>query len=270
MLKFTGREQDIETGFYYYRARYYDPITGRFISEDPKGFGAGVNFYVYANNNPINANDPSGDDAYYIAFAGGGAISTIDKGVNVSRGYVIDDSGNFGNYTTYGGGSSTSGAFGGISFGFLTSTNRNYSPTINDFGGPFANASLGVGSNGLYGTVDGFIDPNTPTNMGGGLTIGGGTPGLAASIGLSNTVVTPQGNISNYIANMFQPNAVSAPAATNSGSSSLNSAVVNSVFNNATNSASDDENNAAAADGGFVLYPNMSNTNQLQSVYRKP
>jgi len=48
-LKYTGREDD-GTGLYYYRARYYDTETGRFISEDPLGFGAGINFYAYVNN----------------------------------------------------------------------------------------------------------------------------------------------------------------------------------------------------------------------------
>jgi RHS repeat-associated protein len=59
-LKYTGRDDD-ETGLYYYRARYYDPRIGRFISEDPMGYGAGdVNFYAYVSNNPVNGNDPSG------------------------------------------------------------------------------------------------------------------------------------------------------------------------------------------------------------------
>src|SRR2546425_5548212 len=35
---FTGREWESATGLYYYRARYYDPKSGRFISEDPIGF----------------------------------------------------------------------------------------------------------------------------------------------------------------------------------------------------------------------------------------
>src|SRR3989337_1825823 len=38
---FTGREYDIESGFYYLRNRYYDPRTGRFISKDPIGFAGG-------------------------------------------------------------------------------------------------------------------------------------------------------------------------------------------------------------------------------------
>jgi len=59
-LKYTGREED-GTGLMYYRARYYDPAIGRFISEDPLGFASGdMSFYVYAANSPIDNNDPSG------------------------------------------------------------------------------------------------------------------------------------------------------------------------------------------------------------------
>jgi len=49
-----------ETNLYYYRARYYDPIVGRFLTEDPTRYRAGTNFYVYASNNPITFNDPMG------------------------------------------------------------------------------------------------------------------------------------------------------------------------------------------------------------------
>src|SRR5579863_321391 len=47
----------------YYRARYYDPQSGRFLNEDPSGFGAGTNFYVYTWNNPVNYLDPFGRNA---------------------------------------------------------------------------------------------------------------------------------------------------------------------------------------------------------------
>ena len=59
-FSFTGREWDPEIGLYYYRARYYDPKVGRFIGEDPIGFGGGNNFYGYVNANPTNSRDPLG------------------------------------------------------------------------------------------------------------------------------------------------------------------------------------------------------------------
>jgi uncharacterized protein RhaS with RHS repeats len=51
---------DKETGLYYYRARYHDPVEGRFISKDPIGFEGGINLYAYVQNNPINWIDPDG------------------------------------------------------------------------------------------------------------------------------------------------------------------------------------------------------------------
>jgi RHS repeat-associated protein len=57
---FQGREFDQESGLYYFRARYYDPRIGRFISEDPIGFDGGQNLYAFANNNPVNVTDPLG------------------------------------------------------------------------------------------------------------------------------------------------------------------------------------------------------------------
>jgi RHS repeat-associated protein len=59
-MRMAGREYDQEVGLYYNRARYYDPQLGRFLSEDPAGMAAGLNLYVYAGNDPINAQDPSG------------------------------------------------------------------------------------------------------------------------------------------------------------------------------------------------------------------
>ncbi len=55
-----GREIDWSTGLYYFRARYYDPITGRWLSNDPVGISGGLNQYVFCNNNPVNFTDPWG------------------------------------------------------------------------------------------------------------------------------------------------------------------------------------------------------------------
>ncbi len=57
---FTGRRFDIETGLYYYRARYYNPHIGRFMQTDPVGYDAGINWYLYCGNNPVAFVDPSG------------------------------------------------------------------------------------------------------------------------------------------------------------------------------------------------------------------
>ncbi len=58
---FTGRDYDEAVNLYQYRARAYDPETGRFIQEDPIHFSAGdLNIYRYVHNNPLNYTDPSG------------------------------------------------------------------------------------------------------------------------------------------------------------------------------------------------------------------
>ncbi len=55
---YCGEYHDKESGFIYLRNRYYDPSVGRFITEDPARDG--LNWYIYANNNPVNYIDPWG------------------------------------------------------------------------------------------------------------------------------------------------------------------------------------------------------------------
>ena len=75
-FQFTGRENDA-TGLYYYRARYYSPVFGRFISEDPIGFAGGSSdLYGYALSSPTNLRDPSGRQA----AAAVAAVPILDTG----------------------------------------------------------------------------------------------------------------------------------------------------------------------------------------------
>lgn len=57
-FRYCGEYLDIETGYIYLRARYYDPSIGRFISEDSAKDG--YNWYAYCANNPIRYIEPSG------------------------------------------------------------------------------------------------------------------------------------------------------------------------------------------------------------------
>ncbi|NUN04658.1 MAG: PKD domain-containing protein [Bdellovibrio sp.] len=72
---YTGREFDEESGLYYYRARYYDAATGRFIQQDPhpgklSSALSVINKYVYANNNGVNYVDPDGKFAFLAPIIG--------------------------------------------------------------------------------------------------------------------------------------------------------------------------------------------------------
>ncbi|MEI7850958.1 MAG: RHS repeat-associated core domain-containing protein [Kiritimatiellales bacterium] len=63
---FQGREYDCQTGLYYFRARWYSPETGRWLSKDPIGISGGLNLYVFCGNNPVNFVDPRGHEVVYL------------------------------------------------------------------------------------------------------------------------------------------------------------------------------------------------------------
>jgi len=67
-IGYTGHKQDSDTGLVYMQARYYDPVIGRFYSNDPVGFRDvhSFNRYAYANNNPYRYTDPNGESAIPI------------------------------------------------------------------------------------------------------------------------------------------------------------------------------------------------------------
>jgi len=91
---FTGREWDASAALYYYRARYYDPGTGRFVSEDPLRWKEGPNFYAYVAGNPVRFTDPTGkaccpadcpSGQWFLNSGIGGTLSAIG-GMSMSWG----------------------------------------------------------------------------------------------------------------------------------------------------------------------------------------
>jgi len=73
IFKYVGLHgvQHDDDGLYFMRARYYDPNTGRFISEDPIW---GDNLYSYSLNDPVNHIDPDGELPHWVAGAVIGAV----------------------------------------------------------------------------------------------------------------------------------------------------------------------------------------------------
>ena len=80
-VAYTGHKYDAALELIYMQARYYDPVIGRFYSNDPVGFKGvhSFNRYAYANNNPYKFVDPDGKQAY-VAYMWGKAQQEACKG----------------------------------------------------------------------------------------------------------------------------------------------------------------------------------------------
>ena len=82
-IRYRGYYYDDETSLYYLKSRYYDPVTGRFITIDdisyidPETIN-GLNLYAYCNNNPVSNVDPNGNKWWHWLI---GAIIIIGLGV---------------------------------------------------------------------------------------------------------------------------------------------------------------------------------------------
>jgi len=93
-ILYTAQQYDQETGQYYLRARYYNPVVGRFLQEDSYR-GDGLNLYAYCANNPVVYYDQSGHGVTYeeggVQGTGGtpgNQIVTNSAGKQVIRDYV--------------------------------------------------------------------------------------------------------------------------------------------------------------------------------------
>ncbi len=177
-IGFTGHELDSDTGLTYMQARYYDPVIGRFYSNDPVGYTAknpvmSFNRYLYVNNNPYKYTDPNGEFLLQAVGAIGGAI------LGVAAQAVADVAS--GNAPTMG--KYLGAAAGGAVAGIVATTTFNpgaASAAAIAVQGSIAGAAGGATGNAIQqkvdtGTVDlGEVGVNALT----GGTIGALVPGL--------------------------------------------------------------------------------------------
>ncbi|MEM7758156.1 MAG: RHS repeat-associated core domain-containing protein [Cyanobacteria bacterium P01_A01_bin.40] len=151
-FSYTGREFDAETGNYYYRARYYDPSAGRFISEDPISFAAGdSNIYRYVGNNPLFYLDPSGFCG--VSSSGGSGSPGGGPGSNSGPGSPGSGPNSFGGPDFFGPG----GSGGSSGPGSNSGPNSFGGPDFFGPGGP--GGSSGPGSSGDGSNSDGDGEP---------------------------------------------------------------------------------------------------------------
>lgn len=156
--KFNGKPLEANTGLYYYGARYYDPVIGRFVScdpvlgslENPQTF----NPYSYCINNPQTYVDPNGE-FFWVPILIGAAIGALaGGGVAYAAGYRP----NQGQFWAFVGGGALLGAVGG----YFYSSGFTFSVMVGDKA-VFSCTWQGIGSTGIAAGL-----------------AGGGTSGAAA------------------------------------------------------------------------------------------
>jgi RHS repeat-associated protein len=107
-LRFPGQYFDAETGLHYNCFRYYASGIGRYLRHDPFGLKAGLNLFVYAQNNPLMKKDSLG---LYVDCDGIGITGTVGTPIpklggsgSASLLKCHDDSGSYGVFLCFGGG----------------------------------------------------------------------------------------------------------------------------------------------------------------------
>ena len=99
--RFQGREFSAATGLTNFRMRWYDSVTGRWLSKDPIGLGGGLNLYAFCACSPLSRMDASGCWAVAIGGNGSaGAGAAASGGSGVVFGYSSKNGFQIGSYQT--------------------------------------------------------------------------------------------------------------------------------------------------------------------------
>jgi len=283
-LKYTGREND-NNGLYYYRARYYDAFAGRFLSEDPIGFQAGINFYAYVNNNPVNFNDPTGNLAFLalvppiLKAIGIGATVSVGTGAVIRGGIASATGGDVFNAVTDPGSIAFDASLGAVTGPFTLGAkafqiSRLPSVAKGDLGEAFVRNSftsqglnfaeqVTVRAGGAKPRLDFVVNQGDNLAAFEVKTFSAGLSGPQTTLftAIDNggfgiaTGVNASAGFLNKPVTAFNQIRLGATDFVTAGNIALGSGLASGTVN--------------AASGGFVLYPSKINSNTMTGVYSK-
>src|SRR5262249_400222 len=88
-LRYPGQDEDVGTGLFYNRYRFYDPTIGLYISPDPIGLMGGLGAYEYARAQPFRFVDPLGLNGKVVSTVTGSAGTVEGKSGNGSLHSIV-------------------------------------------------------------------------------------------------------------------------------------------------------------------------------------
>ena len=182
LFGYAGGAYDSATGEENFDNRWYEAVTGRWLSQDP--IGADINLYRYCHNNPVIFVDPSGLSTTNSGILFSGSLGWFSW--SIEFGSISDSHGNEGTYYT-------TGPSEGVGGGWILRTTNGASNanTINDVNGLFVvasgNAAAGPGGGGSVAAGK-AKNGKTVVCAEGGVGVGAGAN---AGVGVTNTTVSP-------------------------------------------------------------------------------